>query len=109
VDHVLRLRELQDETGGFQVFIPLRYQHDFVDAADGKIRNRRQERTTMAAPAESLKTFAVSRLLFDNVPHVKCFWVMHGLSVAHLSLKFGANDLDGSVGEYKISDDADKH
>src|SRR5205823_5200931 len=81
VDHVLRLRELQDETGGFQVFIPLRYQHDFVDSADGKIRNRLQERTTMAAPAESLKTFAVSRLLFDNVPHVKCFWVMHGLSV----------------------------
>ena len=89
VDHVLRLRELQDETGGFQVFIPLRYQHDFVDSADGKVRNRLQERTTMAAPAESLKTFAVSRLLFDNVPHVKCFWVMHGLSVAQLSLNFG--------------------
>src|SRR5438128_4351190 len=97
VDHVLRLRELQDETGGFQVFIPLRYQHDFVDMKDGKVRNRLQARTTMAAPAESLKTFAVSRLLFDNVPHVKCFWVMHGLSVAQLSLNFGADDLDGSV------------
>ena len=48
VDHVLRLRELQDETGGFAVFIPLRYQHDFVDSADGKIRNRLQARTTMA-------------------------------------------------------------
>src|SRR5260221_680580 len=60
VDHVLRLRELQDETGGFQVFIPLRYQHDFVDSADGKIRNRLQERTTMASPTDSLKTFAVS-------------------------------------------------
>src|SRR3712207_9085953 len=45
VDHVLRLRELQDETGGFAVFIPLRYQHDFVDSADGKIRNRLQART----------------------------------------------------------------
>ena len=109
VDHVLRLRELQDETGGFQVFIPLRYQHDFVDAADGKIRNRLQERTTMAAPAESLKTFAVSRLLFDNVPHVKCFWVMHGLSVAQLSLNFGVDDLDGSVVEYKITHDADHY
>ena len=103
VDHVLRLRELQDETGGFQVFIPLRYQHD----PTGDPRNRLQSRTTMAAPAESLKTFAVSRLLFDNVPHVKCFWVMHGLSLAQLSLNFGADDLDGSVVEYKITHDAD--
>ena len=109
VDHVLRLRELQDETGGFAVFIPLRYQHDFVDSADGKIRNRLQARTTMASPAESLKTFAVSRLLFDNVPHVKCFWVMHGLSVAQLSLNFGVDDLDGSVVEYKITHDADSY
>jgi aminodeoxyfutalosine synthase len=109
VDHVLRLRELQDETGGFQVFIPLRYQHDYVDAADGKIRNRIQARTTMASPAESLKTFAVSRLLFDNVPHIKCFWVMHGLSLAQLSLNFGVDDLDGSVVEYKITHDADEY
>ena len=109
VDHVLRLRELQDETGGFAVFIPLRYQHDFVDSADGKIRNRIQARTTMASPAESLKTFAVSRLMFDNVPHVKCFWVMHGLSVAQLSLNFGVDDLDGSVVEYKITHDADSY
>jgi aminodeoxyfutalosine synthase len=105
VDHVLRLRELQDETGGFVVFIPLRYQHD----ADGDPRNRLQSQTTMAAPAESLKTFAVSRLLFDNVPHVKCFWVMHGLSVAQLSLSFGVDDLDGSVVEYKITHDADRY
>jgi aminodeoxyfutalosine synthase len=109
VDHVLRLRELQDETGGFVVFIPLRYQHDFHDSADGVIRNRLQARTTMASPAESLKTFAVSRLLFDNVPHVKCFWVMHGLSVAQLSLNFGVDDLDGSVVEYKITHDADAY
>jgi aminodeoxyfutalosine synthase len=105
VDHVLRLRELQDETGGFVVFIPLRYQHD----ADGDPRNRLQARTTMASPAESLKTFAVSRLLFDNVPHVKCFWVMHGLSLAQLSLNFGVDDLDGSVVEYKITHDADRY
>jgi aminodeoxyfutalosine synthase len=105
VDHVLRLRELQDETGGFTVFIPLRYQHD----ADGDPRNQLQSRTTMASPAESLKTFAVSRLLFDNVPHVKCFWVMHGLSVAQLSLNFGVDDLDGSVVEYKITHDADHY
>ena len=102
---MLRLRELQDETGGFSVFIPLRYQHD----ANGDPRNRLQARTTMASPAESLKTFAVSRLLLDNVPHVKCFWVMHGLSLAQLSLNFGADDLDGSVVEYKITHDADRY
>ena len=103
VDHVLRLRELQDETGGFAVFIPLRYQHDAV----GDPRNRLQDITTMATGAEALKTFAVSRLLFDNVDHVKNFWVMHGLETASLSLSFGADDLDGCVVEYKITHDAD--
>ena len=103
VDHVLRLRELQDETGGFIVFIPLRFQHD----ADGDPRNRLQTTTTMATGAEALKTFAVSRLLFDNIDHVKCFWVMHGLTTAQLALSYGADDLDGSVVEYKITHDAD--
>ncbi len=106
VDHVLRLRELQDETGGFAVFIPLRYQHD---GAGDDSRNRLMTRTTMATPAESLKTFAVSRLLLDNVDHVKQFWVMHGLSTAALSLSFGADDMDGSVVEYKITHDADHY
>ena len=109
VDHVLRLRELQDETGGFQVFIPLRYQHDFVDMQDGKVRNKLQARTTMATGAEALKTFAVSRLLFDNVPHVKVFWVMHGVQTAQLALQHGADDMDGSVVEYKITHDADNY
>src|SRR3954463_5704229 len=102
VDHVLRLRELQDETGGFVVFIPLRFQHD----AAGDPRNRLQH-VPMASGAEALKTFAVSRLLFDNIQHVKCFWVMHGLTTAQLALSFGADDLDGSVVEYKITHDAD--
>jgi aminodeoxyfutalosine synthase len=106
VDHVLRLRELQDETGGFAVFIPLRYQHDGGGDAS---RNKLMTRTTMASPADSLKTFAVSRLLFDNIDHVKNFWVMHGLSTAQLSLSFGADDLDGSVVEYKITHDADHY
>ncbi|MFB9414893.1 MULTISPECIES: aminofutalosine synthase MqnE [Dactylosporangium] len=109
VDHVLRLRELQDETGGFRVFIPLRYQHDFHDSRDGKIRNKLMARTTMATGAEALKTFAVSRLLFDNVQHVKVFWVMHGLQTASLALNHGADDIDGSVVEYKITHDADNY
>ena len=107
VDHVLRLRELQDETNGFAVFIPLRYQHDFHDSQDGIVRNKLMSRTKMATGAEALKTFAVSRLLFDNIPHVKCFWVMHGLQTASLALNHGADDLDGSVVEYKITHDAD--
>jgi aminodeoxyfutalosine synthase len=102
VDHVLRLRELQDETGGFAVFIPLRFQHD----AAGDPRNRLMTQP-MATGAEALKVFAVSRLLLDNVDHVKQFWVMHGLSTAALSLSYGADDLDGSVVEYKITHDAD--
>jgi aminodeoxyfutalosine synthase len=106
VDHVLRLRELQDETGGFAVFIPLRFQHDFHDAKDGKARNRLMTQP-MATGAEALKTFAVSRLLLDNFDHVKCFWVMHGLTTAQLSLNYGVDDLDGSVVEYKITHDAD--
>jgi aminodeoxyfutalosine synthase len=107
VDHVLRLRELQDETNGFAVFIPLRFQHDFHDAKDGKNRNRLMTQP-MATGAEGLKTFAVSRLLLDNFDHVKCFWVMHGLTTAQLALNFGVDDLDGSVVEYKITHDADK-
>ncbi|MFL6128799.1 MAG: aminofutalosine synthase MqnE [Mycobacteriales bacterium] len=102
VDHVLRLRGLQDETGGFTAFIPLRF-HGNPDGAD----NNRLSHLPMATPAEALKTFAVSRLLFDNVEHVKCFWVMHGLDTAALALNFGADDLDGSVVEYKITHDAD--
>jgi len=61
----------------------------------------------MATGAEALKTFAISRLLFDNVDHIKCFWVMHGLTTAQLSLNYGVDDLDGSVVEYKITHDAD--
>jgi aminodeoxyfutalosine synthase len=102
VDHVIRLRELQDETGGFVVFIPLRF-HGDPNGQD----NNRLAHLPMATPAEALTTFAVSRLLFDNIQHVKCFWVMHGLATAQLALNFGADDLDGSVVEYKITHDAD--
>jgi aminodeoxyfutalosine synthase len=99
VDHVLRLRELQDETGGFQVFIPLRFHND----------DNRLSHLPMAQPAEVLKTFAVSRLMLDNFQHVKVFWVMHGLSTSQLCLNYGADDMDGSVVEYKITHDADNY
>ena len=104
VDHVLRLRELQDESleggyGNFSVFIPLRFHND----------NNRLSHLPMAQPAEVLKTFAVSRLMLDNFDHVKVFWVMHGLSTSQLALNFGADDMDGSVVEYKITHDADHY
>jgi aminodeoxyfutalosine synthase len=102
VDHMVRLRGLQDETGGFVVFIPLRFQHD----AAGDPRNRLMNQP-MATGVEALKTFAVARLMLDNFDHIKCFWVMHGLSTAQLSLNYGVDDLDGSVVEYKITHDAD--
>nr|GID83801.1 hypothetical protein Ade03nite_27250 [Actinoplanes derwentensis] len=82
VDHVLSLRERQDETGEFTAFAPL----------------------SPSGPADSLKTFAVSRLLFDNVPHVTCAWTVHGLSVSQLALNFGADDLAGPVTTEKPED-----
>jgi aminodeoxyfutalosine synthase len=102
VDHVMRLRELQDETGGFVVFIPLRFQTDSRLVPE-------MASLTMATPVESLKTFAVSRLMLDNFPHIKAFWVMHGLATSQLALSHGADDLDGSVVEYKITHDADNY
>jgi aminodeoxyfutalosine synthase len=97
VDHVMRLRGLQDETRGFAVFIPLRFHND----------NNRLSHLAMAQPADVLKTFAVSRLMLDNFDHIKVFWVMHGLSTSQLALNYGADDMDGSVVEYKITHDAD--
>mgnify|MGYP004477233453 CR=1 FL=1 len=89
VGHLLRLRELQDETGGFAAFVPLRHQHDPDAEPAGGAR--------AVSPAESLKTFAVSRLLFDNVPHVECHWAVFSPALAQFSLNFGADALDGPV------------
>ncbi|HEX9766978.1 MAG TPA: radical SAM protein, partial [Nitriliruptorales bacterium] len=94
VDHVLRLRELQDRTGGFVTFIPLRFH------PEGSRIPR-----PLATGAEAMKVFAVSRLLLDNFERLKCFWVMHGLTLSQLLLEFGVDDLDGSVVEYKITHD----
>lgn len=94
VDHVLRLRDLQDETGGFDVFVPLRFQ------PQARMADR-------LAPTgvESLRTFAASRLLLDNVPHVKVFSVMHGPSLSQLALDFGADDIEGTIADYEITED----
>jgi aminodeoxyfutalosine synthase len=96
VDHLLRLRALQDETGGFVTFIPLAFQP--------------WEAPAMKLPEttgfEDLKAIAVSRLLLDNVPHIKSYWIMIGPRLAQVGLSFGADDLDGTVTEEKIAHDA---
>jgi aminodeoxyfutalosine synthase len=87
VDHLLRLRALQDESGGFQAFIPLAFHPD-----GNGMRN-------LPAPTavDALRTVAVSRLLLDNVPHVKAYWVSMTPEVAQIALRFGADDLDGTI------------
>jgi len=88
VDHLLRIRALQDEAGGpFQAFIPLAFHPD-----GNGMRN-------MPAPTavDALRTVAVSRLLLDNVPHVKAYWVSMTPEVAQIALRFGADDLDGTI------------
>ena len=87
VDHLLRLRALQDETGGFQAFIPLAFHPD-----GNGMRN-------LPAPTaiDALRTVAVSRLLLDNVPHVKAYWVSMTPEVAQIALRFGADDIDGTI------------
>jgi aminodeoxyfutalosine synthase len=96
VDHLLRLRELQDETGGFQTFIPLAFHPD----------NTRLDHLPKASGLTDLKVMALSRVLLDNFPHVKAYWVMLGIKTAQVALSFGADDLDGTVVHEKIYHDA---
>ena len=87
VDHLLRLRELQDQTEGLQAFIPLAFHPD-----GNGMKN-------LPAPTavDDLRTIAVSRLLLDNVPHIKAYWVSSGPDVAQIALRFGADDIDGTI------------
>jgi aminodeoxyfutalosine synthase len=94
VDHLLRLRDLQDETRGFLAFIPLAF-HPRNTALQG----------VASGPTayDDLRIIAVSRLLLDNVAHIKVFWIMVGLTLAQVALGFGANDVDGTVVEERIT------
>ena len=96
IDHLCRLRELQDETGGFQTFIPLAFHPD----------NTGLDHIPKPSGLMDLKTMAVSRLMLDNFPHIKAYWVMLGIKTAQLALSFGADDLDGTVVHEKIYHDA---
>ncbi len=92
VDHMRRLRELQDETGGFQTFIPLAFHPDHT-AMDQFAR---------PSGVEDLKTLAVARAYLDNFDHIKAYWVTLGAKLAQLSLSFGVDDIDGTVIEENI-------
>jgi aminodeoxyfutalosine synthase len=89
VDHFLRLREQQDESGGFQCFIPLAFYPPGTQLSH------------LPGPSgvDSLKTIAVSRLMLDNFAHIKAYWVMLGKQLAQIALHYGANDLDGTITE----------
>ena len=87
IDHMIRLRELQDITGGFQTFIPLAFHPD----------NSRMDEIPKPSGVMDLKTMAISRLMLDNFPHIKAYWVMLGIKTAQVALSFGADDLDGTV------------
>ena len=92
VDHMLRARALQDETGGFQAFIPLAFHPD----------NNQMRKLPAPTAADTLRVHAVARLMLDNIPHVKAFWIATGVDVAQTSLWFGVDDLDGTVQEERI-------
>ena len=92
VDHMLRSRALQDQTGGLQAFIPLAFHPD----------NNQMRKLPAPSGTETLRVHAVARLMLDNVPHVKAFWIATGLELAQMALWFGVDDLDGTVQEERI-------
>ncbi len=96
VDHLMRLRALQDETGGFQTFIPLAFHPD----------NTPLEHLPKTTGMLDIKQIAVGRLLLDNFAHIKAYWQMLTPKIAQIALRFGADDLDGTVIEEKIYHDA---
>jgi putative menaquinone biosynthesis protein, SCO4494 family len=96
LDHLIRLRESQDRSGGYTCFIPLPFLTE----------NSRLEIPTPLTGLEELRTIAISRLMLDNIPHIKAYWVMLGVKQAQAALKFGADDFDGTVVEEKIGHEA---
>lgn len=87
IDHLNRLRTLQDETAGFNAFIPLKFRRE----------NNEYSRIKESTLIEDLKNYAISRIFLDNIPHIKAYWPMIGKQAAQLSLHFGVDDLDGTI------------
>jgi len=96
IDHLLRLRDLQDETGGFQAFVPLKFHP--LNTAMSHLRP--------ASALDDLRVIAVSRLMLDNFDHIKAYWISLGVGTAQTALAYGADDLDGTVRRERIHHDA---
>ena len=96
VDHLVRLRNLQDETHGFVTFIPLAFHPD----------NTPLHHIPKTTGFDDIKAIAVARLMLDNIPHIKAYWVMMTPKVAQIALRFGADDIDGTIVEERIYHDA---
>ncbi|MBI4654904.1 MAG: CofH family radical SAM protein [Nitrospirae bacterium] len=96
IEHMLKLRELQDKTGGFQAFIPLAFHQ----------KNTRINISGYTSGIDDLMTISIARLFLDNFPYIKAYWIMLGEKIAQLALLFGADDLDGTVTEEKITHSA---
>jgi aminodeoxyfutalosine synthase len=87
VDHMERLRQLQDETGGFNTFIPLKFRN----------RDNAMSHVPESSIVEDMRVYAIARLYMDNFPHLKAYWPMLGRQNAQLALSFGVNDIDGTI------------
>ncbi|MBS1828034.1 MAG: aminofutalosine synthase MqnE [Acidobacteria bacterium] len=96
VDHLIRLRELQDQTGGFVTYIPLAFHPD----------NTPLHHIPKTTGFDDLKNIAVARLMLDNIPHIKAYWIMMTEKIAQIAQRFGADDIDGTVVEERIYHDA---
>ncbi|MEL6908457.1 MAG: aminofutalosine synthase MqnE, partial [Planctomycetota bacterium] len=96
IDHLDRLRLLQDETGGFQTYIPLSFHPD----------NTEWSHLPGPTAVDELREIAVGRLMLDNIPHIKAYWIMLSIPVAQIALGYGADDVDGTVVEEKIYHEA---
>lgn len=96
IDHLIRLRELQDETGGFQTFIPLAFHPENTGLAH----------LPKPSALMDLRVVAISRLMLDNIPHIKAYWIMLGIGTAQTALAYGADDIDGTVRHELIYHDA---
>jgi aminodeoxyfutalosine synthase len=87
VDHMEQLRKLQDETGGFNTFIPLKFRN----------KDNQMSNIPEVSVIEDLRNYAISRIYMDNFPHLKAYWPMIGRNTAQMSLNFGVNDIDGTI------------
>jgi len=103
IDHLNRLRMLQDKTNGFNAFIPLKYRN----------KNNEMSQISEVSAIEDMKNFAMTRIFLDNIPHIKAYWPAIGKSMAQLALGFGVDDLDGTINDstkiYALAGAEDKH